>query len=181
MDADTILLHELHKVEPSYLIRGKPFNTFYFSNESQLENIDILYLSSEFSKNLFRVYRELEGRPTLMITDGASDRALTMINLTYNAEKKAIAFEVNRENMESRGFRVGQELLLLGGSYMDIKELYVETSKRLMRQLPDGKYQNELDQIGTRHDEYLLSLRCRTATNHSETINSKKQCWTTAT
>jgi len=159
MDADTILLHELHKVEPSYLIRGKPFNTFYFSNESQLENIDILYLSSEFSKNLFRVYRELEGRPTLIITDGASDRALTMINLTYNAEKKAIAFEVNRENMESRGFRVGQELLLLGGSYMDIKELYVETSKRLNEATSlMAKYQEELDQLGREHDEYLLQV-----------------------
>jgi len=159
LDSDTALLHELRKVESSYLIRGKPFNAVYFSNESQLENIDILYLSSEFSKNLFGVYRKLTNKTTLIITDGASDRALTMINLTYNAEKKAIAFEVNRENMDSRGFRVGQELLVLGGSYMDIKELYVETSKRLNEATAlMAKYQEELDQLGRDHDEYLRQI-----------------------
>ncbi len=61
--------------------------------------------------------------------------------------------------MESRGFRVGQELLLLGGSYMDIKELYVETSKRLNEATSlMAKYQEELDQLGRDHDEYLHQI-----------------------
>ncbi len=68
MDADTILLHELHKVEPSYLIRGKPFNTFYFSFESLLGTSK--YFTFHLNSANLLEFTGAEGRHTLMFTDG---------------------------------------------------------------------------------------------------------------
>ena len=54
-----------------------------------------------------------------------------MINLVDNAEKSAISFEVNKSNLVFEGLAISTELLLLGGTELDVATLYRETELAL--------------------------------------------------
>lgn len=160
-DDDTILFHELRKAEKHELIRGKEFTVSYYSHNDTVPNCEIVYFSERYSRNLARLLSKNSlSRGMLVITDRAPDRLLSMINLFYNSERNTITFEINRANLQSGGFLVNPELLLLGGSYIDLKELYIDTYSKLKKETERlGRYQKELSEINRERQSYLKQIK----------------------
>ena len=65
------------------------------------------------------------------MTDNSTDKHSVMINLINNTEKSAISFEVNKSNIVFEGLDISAELLLLGGTELDVATLYRETELAL--------------------------------------------------
>ncbi|MGE0077771.1 MAG: YfiR/HmsC family protein [Bacteroidales bacterium] len=155
IDKDSSVFKELNLVQNNQKIKGKPFYVYLANQDEDLSKYNILYFGEDAGKTLSNVYRDINHKDVLIITDRSADRVLTMINIIYNQDKKTFSFEINRENLNTNGFVVNSKILLLGGSYVDIKELYLQTSEQLRRETQRIiQYKEELERISKEKEEY---------------------------
>lgn len=159
IDQDSSVYNELLSVRNIQKIKGKSFSVDYLDHEFNYSNYNILYFGEKTGKTLSNIYRDINRKGILVITDRSADRVLTMINIIFNKDKKTFSFEINKENLDANGFIVNSKILLLGGSYVDIKELYLQTSEQLHRETERiNQYKAELDRISKEKEEYQSEI-----------------------
>ena len=159
IDQDSSVFNELRIVQSVQKIKGKNFETNFITVSEDLSQFNILYFGEKAGKSLSNVYRNINQKGILVITDRSTDRVLTMINIVYNIEKKTFSFEINKENLDANGFVVNPKILLLGGNFVDIKELYLQTSEQLQRETERiNQYKSELDKISKEKEEYQVQI-----------------------
>ncbi|MGD9223574.1 MAG: ATP-binding protein, partial [Desulfobacteraceae bacterium] len=74
-----------------------------------------------------------EGRPVLLVTNGYGNRRMVQINLIERPDQ-TMGFEINRANILNQGVGVKPEMVLLGGTEIDVARLYREGQKSLVEQ-----------------------------------------------
>ncbi|BDX37671.1 hypothetical protein CYCD_10260 [Tenuifilaceae bacterium CYCD] len=159
MDQDSSVYNELLAVRNTQKIKEKSFSIDYLNQQSNYSNYNILYFGEKTGRTLSNIYREINRKGVLVITDRSVDRVLTMINIIFNKDKKTFSFEINKENLDANGFIVNSKILLLGGSYVDIKELYLQTSELLHKETERiNQYKAELDRISKEKEEYQSEI-----------------------
>ncbi|MFO7755894.1 MAG: YfiR family protein [Bacteroidales bacterium] len=78
-------------------IQGVPVNIVVFRKENRIEYTNVLYVSKDQDFNLDRVKRMIEGKKTLLITEGY-EFGKSMFNfIVVNGQPK---FEINEEELE---------------------------------------------------------------------------------
>ena len=87
------------------------------------EDAEIVFIKKEFDHLLKDIFDNLAEQKTLIISDRTLDRGYTMINL-IDVEEQGLSFEINPVNLSNWGFVVHPELILLGGSEMNVAQLY---------------------------------------------------------
>ncbi len=110
-----------------------PVNIVVFRDENRIEYTNVLYVAKEQGFNLDRVKRMIEGKKTLLITEGY-EFGKSMFNfIVVNDQPK---FEINEEGLEAAGLSVPSTLLHQAvKTREDWEELYDLTSEELERQL----------------------------------------------
>ena len=135
VDSDTLIFRELKNIEAKYQLKGKPIKVTHTATSlKKPTEYSIIYLSQSHSLLVNTLYQQILGQGILLITDEATERLLTMVNLYANKEKQNIAFEINRHTLEENGFTVNPKLVALGGNFIDIKELYLKTYHQLIEE-----------------------------------------------
>ncbi|MDG1859553.1 MAG: YfiR/HmsC family protein, partial [Emcibacteraceae bacterium] len=66
----------------------------------------------------------------LLISDETTEMPHSMINLTLT-DQNTVSFEINRANILLEGLEISNDILLLGGSEMDVAQLYREMEDNL--------------------------------------------------
>ncbi len=142
---DESMFAALTQISKNKKIKGKPVVIQKINAPDNLKGINILYLNKERSENPADIYNALKGKNILLFTDGCGYPGATMINFFLNKEDK-ISFEINKKNLESNKFSVPNELLVLGGSQLEIKAAFDEAQKTL-KDLQDKikQQQKEID------------------------------------
>ncbi len=132
VDPDTLIYSELKRVENAYLLKGRPIRVSRaIQTLKNPESYSIVFLSESRTQLINMLYQQVAYKGVLLITDNGAERILSMVNLYFNQQKKSIAFEVNRQALEENGFKLTPKLIALGGSFIDIKELYLKTYQKL--------------------------------------------------
>lgn len=135
VDSDTLIFRELKSIEAKYRLKGKPIKVNHTATSlKKPTEYSIIYLSQSHSLLVNTLYQVISGKGILVITDEATERLLTMVNLFVNREKQNIAFEINRHTLEENGFTLSPKLVALGGSFIDIKKLYLQTNHQLIEE-----------------------------------------------
>lgn len=111
-------------------IRGRPFRVQSYSSYDAIRQAHILVLSSDKNHELSDISTALSQTDTLLVTHQAPDKLHTMINL-LQPQKGRVSFEVHRPNIIYEGLKVDRNIVLLGGSELDIATLYKETEVAL--------------------------------------------------
>lgn len=159
IDKDSSVYKELKSVTSSQLIKGKPYNVVLTDEQATYTSFNILYFGESTEKTLANIYRQINIDGILIITDRATDRVLTMINILYKTDKNTFSFEINKDNLDVAKFRVNPKILLLGGSYLNLKELYIQTYEQLKHESEKiQKYKVELDRISKEKEEYQTEI-----------------------
>ncbi|MCG8699045.1 MAG: YfiR family protein, partial [Bacteroidales bacterium] len=96
---------------------------------TEVPTIDVLYVLYEYNFEISKVYKLTQGTNTLLITDRYDEKREVMINFTHNAENQ-VQFEVNSKNLTEAGFEILPKLLYLGGTELDVRELYINEQER---------------------------------------------------
>ena len=109
------------------LVKNKVIKVISVSNEKQARNVDILYLPAIHNAQLTELAGAIRSSKTLLISDGSKDKNNVMINLLHNKKTSAISFEVNKSNIIYEKLNMSVDLLLFGGTELDVATLYRET------------------------------------------------------
>lgn len=114
-------------------VKNKHIDLQVNSNIPNLINAHIIFLSSEKSKLLNNLYDIVEGLPILLVSEEYKEQRNIMINL-YKTPQDQIVFEINKANVINQGLTVDPEILLAGGTEIDVANLYRKSQYNLREQ-----------------------------------------------
>ncbi len=150
--------------EPSYVdflskalknkkIKNKIIVVTHADNLTQLKQADSVYIPQQFNEELHDIANALRGTNTLLISDNSLDKHDVMLNLIQQGDSAVISFEVNKSNIIYENLNMSADILLLGGSELDIATLYRETEMAMQKTRAKSV---ELTQNLMKHQKTLL-------------------------
>ncbi len=177
--------------EMEYLkVRDKTIRVEFIRSLNQLTYCQVLYISRNQNDLIQEIFRKLKGDNTLLVTDQCEIKHTVMINFIYTADS-LIKFEVNSKNIEDAGLILSPKLILLGGSEIDVRNLYRETERTLVSEKEKSDLyekelilkKQELDRLNTdlqRMISEVESLRSEIALQKTElkelaSVNAEQQ------
>lgn len=160
--ADRAFRSELSLLE-SVPLKNKPIKITHFSRVNEIGKTQVLYITYEQNPDVDRIYDRLSGSGTLLITDRYEKPNRIMINFLPLEENK-IQFEVNKANLINEGLTVMPDLLLLGGTEIDVAGLYRESQEEL---------QEVMEQVAILYDS-LKAQSVEIQNRQAEIENQKK-------
>ena len=92
--------------------------------------MQLVFLLKGGEENLVKVFDRIEGENILLVTDGYQDKKLIMINF-FDSGKGTLQFEINKANILNQHLRIKQDMILLGGTEIDVAALYREGQQSL--------------------------------------------------
>ncbi|MBI9069483.1 MAG: DUF4154 domain-containing protein [Salinivirgaceae bacterium] len=128
-----ILLNELKIVASKSTFKKKKFNIAHIDVKSNCEDCNIIFVDRSYTNKLPEIYNTYSNRQVLIISFEAENKLFTMVNLYRQKKENTISYEINRDNIENEEFTYTPELLVYGGSLIDLKELYLSSATELIK------------------------------------------------
>ena len=125
---DTTMSKLILKLEKEK-VKNKKLVVQRYEDIEDLNEIDILFVFNEYNFEISKIFRSIHGKNVLLITDRYPDKKEIMINFIHKEEK--VQFEINNKNISEANFTISPRLLLLGGTELDVRELYREVEESL--------------------------------------------------
>ncbi|RBQ31552.1 hypothetical protein CRU92_07190 [Arcobacter sp. FW59] len=101
-------------------------------NNTKVDNIQAIFIDKSSEVEYEKLYYEYEKNNTLLISDNYANKKQVMINLLQNDSK--ITFEINKANILNRDLTVSSDIILLGGTEIDVAQLYKSSQVQLKEQ-----------------------------------------------
>jgi len=136
---DPELLSNIMLLE-SFTIKDKPVSILHFTRFSDISRTHILYITRDNNVEFQRIINRLAGSNTLIVSDRYRNQKLIMINFLPLVDGKA-DFEVNKSNIVDANLDITPDLLLLGGTEVDVEGLYKQSQQALKR------FKNQIDEL----------------------------------
>mgnify|MGYP003587167662 FL=1 len=133
-------------------LKDKNLEVLIYDENKSYKNIQVVYVDSSFSEVYEKLFFEFEKQNALFISDEYKNQKQVMINLLKNEAK--INFEINKANILNRSLEISPNLILLGGTQIDVAKLYKSSQDELKEQ-----------------KETILSLNQRIKEKNSELIS----------
>ncbi len=129
-EEDSSMYRTLEKMVKISSVKEKPVSVLHFKNVIDITATQILYVSNEYNYEIEKIFEKIQGNNTLLITNKCAKQEFVMINFLPE-KKETICFEINKMNITDNNLIALPELLLIGGTEIDVRELYKETEKEL--------------------------------------------------
>ncbi|TLX76885.1 DUF4154 domain-containing protein [Labilibacter sediminis] len=124
------IIHEVKKMAASKKIRNLPIKLSILSSPSLSLQAQLIFLTREKSNYFLETFDAIEGSPTLLVSENFHDKRVVMINL-YDTPDKKLLFEVNKANIINQNLSIDPEILLIGGTEIDVADLYRQSQLSL--------------------------------------------------
>lgn len=113
-------------------IHEKPVIVSTITSVKALSQLQLVYIEESHNQKLEQLYEQISGNSVVLITRNHTDKQLVMINL-YNTKDNRILFEVNKANILNHGLGVSSDIILNGGTEIDVAALYKEGQASLVK------------------------------------------------
>lgn len=113
------------------LLENKKIRVSFYDGKIP-KNIQAVYVDSDNAPMYEKLFHEYDSSSVLLISDDYKDKQKVMINLTQNGDM--VTFEINKPNLINRSLRVSPDLILLGGTEIDVAKLYKSSQNELKEQ-----------------------------------------------
>ncbi|MCK5171555.1 MAG: DUF4154 domain-containing protein [Bacteroidales bacterium] len=127
---DTTIFYNIKKLVKIRLLKEKPLLVFHFTKLNNISDVHILYINKENNFEIAEIFKKIHGNNTLLVTDQCKEQKSVMINF-LSIKEETIQFEINKKNITDENLTLSPEILLIGGTEIDIRELYKEKEKEL--------------------------------------------------
>ena len=164
----------LQQAFTSRQVKGKSISVVTISSAEQAKNVDLLYIPSQFNHEIGALSRYIRNSHTLLVSEQSDDNHNVMINLLHNEETSAISFEVNKSNVVYEQLEMSAELLLFGGTELDVATLYRET-EGLMQQIKERE--RILNMKLAAQEQHIENSAKRLAELNKALINRNKELY----
>ncbi|HOZ30400.1 MAG TPA: YfiR/HmsC family protein [Bacteroidales bacterium] len=180
---DKAIINEMKTMSQSKTIRGKSIKITNSNTLTETDAIHLIYVTYENREKISDIYNLVEGKNILIVTDRCPNKNNIMINFV-NSEDGSLLFEINKSNITGQNITVMPDLILLGGTEVDVSTLYYEgqqTLRDLQKQIESLEYKNnQLYKIQTdikiKLNYYQDSLKeLISKTNEQQTLLDKQK------
>ncbi|MFC3094398.1 YfiR/HmsC family protein [Alteromonas sediminis] len=123
-------------------VRGLPLQVSLVNSVEELDVVHLVYLPQQFNNDLAQIALSTRGKGVLTVGENSEALHNIMINLVLEpstAEGARLTFQINRPNIAYEGIEVMPELVLFGGSEIDIAELYFRTEQAISQLREDNQ------------------------------------------
>lgn len=130
VDYDSGFYRAFNQIAAEANIRGK---TITVQRKNQFDNgrdYQVVVVGKNKNKQLNDIANRLLRSSTLLITDDVEDQKVVMINFRYPSEQ-SLSFEINRSNIIFEGLSISNDVLLYGGTEIEVATLYKEMALSL--------------------------------------------------
>ncbi|MGJ8679783.1 YfiR/HmsC family protein [Paraglaciecola sp.] len=138
-------------------LRDKPINVIEVDKINDAKIAELVYIPTELNDNLERISFQLRRSETLLISQDTQNKKDVMINFVHNKSTNNLSFEINKSNLIYEKLNISNELLLLGGTELDVATLYRETE--LAMQKIKLRESNMQENIATLEDKLSLAAK----------------------
>lgn len=118
-------------------IEGYTLEVKFASTLSDLKKANLVYISNDVKSDLNNALALLRGTGTLAVTENSPSLHNIMINIIdsedISNERVRLTFQLNRPNIVFENLTIKPELILHGGSELDVASLYRETEKAMQK------------------------------------------------
>jgi PAS domain S-box-containing protein len=131
-------------------VRNKPLVVTGEGYLTSTVGVQVVFVGRDQQDIVADIFDAIEGKNIMLVTDSYADKKIVMINL-HETGNQQLRFEVNKANILNQGLTVLPDMLLLGGTEIDVASLYRESQQSLR------SMQNELAALQKR--EQVLASR----------------------
>lgn len=123
-------------------INGISLNVSTATDLQAMYDVHLVYLSNENIPQKKRLLESLRGKGVLVVTENSDTRYNIMIDIvtqTIDEQNNArVSFQINRPNIVYEGLTIKPELILYGGTELDVASLYHETEAAIQQLLDEN-------------------------------------------
>lgn len=112
-----------------------------YTSVKHMQAVPCLYIDEKYNHHLPEIYEKVGRFQTLLITSQCEDQRNVMINLYQKGSN--LSFEINKATIYSQGLLILPNLLLYGGSEIDIVTIYQKAQKQASNALDSLKKERE--------------------------------------
>jgi signal transduction histidine kinase/ActR/RegA family two-component response regulator len=153
LGADKATAEVFNEMARNVSIGGKPVRIAALGGPAEARGIDVLYADGSWPDAGAELWKAIERKRIFLVTDSAPDRKYVMLNLVRDPDRQRLSFEINRANAAIEGFTFQPDLLLLGGTEIDVRALYRKMRDDLIaREETVRRKQAQLDLLGGKVD-----------------------------
>ncbi|MDA3890432.1 MAG: YfiR/HmsC family protein [Salinivirgaceae bacterium] len=170
-DIDEKILNKFEYLAQTRKIKKKNISIIKIDNLAQIEkeNLDALYVSQDYNSEVEAIFTLIKDKNTLLITDNCADKKTVMINFLPSEKEELIRFEINKKNAVDEGLIIHPDILLLGGSYIDVKQLFYEKEQELVLE----KEKLRISKVEVARQKELIRLQDGEIADKEKTISGK--------
>lgn len=105
-------------------------NSIQSLNPQNLVKYHLIYIEKPNAQIINDIYDTVAGKPVLLVTSDYTNQKLVMINMS--TQNGRVHFEVNKSNLLNQSLKPLPELILNGGSEIDVAKLFRESQVSLV-------------------------------------------------
>jgi len=104
---DKNIIAELNRLSQIKTIRGKPITITSSKTlkEKDIATVHLIYVTQKNKDNVGSIYKKIEGKNILLVSDESDNKDVIMINF-YNSQEGTLNFEINKDNLARHYFSV---------------------------------------------------------------------------
>jgi signal transduction histidine kinase len=160
---DTLLTNKLKGLAKSTKVHSKPVKVITNRVIDDVKNMQCIFIDYEFRKLTSKTAELTSELPVLIVTYNALKPEYSMIDIYKSEHDNTLKFKINRQSLDSHGFRYNNKLLLLGGDIYDVKKLYLDADKQLKQKSKEFnsivKNLHSLKQQTAAYQNYIDSVK----------------------
>lgn len=115
--------NEFLKFSKGRKARNKPVSLIVSPIFLKSYRAQLIVLTQEKSELLVDIYNAIEAKPVLLVSENYAEKRNVMINLIQTLQNE-IKFEINQANIINQNLTIDPEILLSGGTNIDVAALY---------------------------------------------------------
>ncbi|MBK8805414.1 MAG: DUF4154 domain-containing protein [Bacteroidales bacterium] len=167
---DKVFIKELRNSLERRTRKGKNIAVYGRYEFTDFFRSNLVYIPLSEKTNVRIVHEQIKDKPILMVTENSPFQDLNMLNLII-AENKKIEFEINPTRLQKFGMLANPQLIVMGGSDLDVEKLYKDTQFELEQERKRLERRNdELKKLQSRLNKLQNDLLAQ-----KEFIASQKQ------
>jgi len=129
-----LLIEKFNELSKVAKINKKPIRIKLIPALSSIQALDMLYVDKSYNDAMYEILKRA-GKSSLIISEDYDTPGNFMINLIYDSNTSNYSFVYNRANILFAGLDLTEEIVLLKGTEIEIKQLYLEAKKLSDEQL----------------------------------------------
>lgn len=156
LGSNGVLYDELQKMAALQVDKGNPLEIEQIRSAKEIQGHSMVIVDPLRSDLVPDVLKVIGSQSILMVTDGYERPELIMVN--FYLEEGSVKFQVNKGNIYLQGLDVSPELILYGGSEVDIAQVYKDAKAKLTQALDSLELERERININRREIRKLTKV-----------------------